>query len=168
VLPNGVRLASILAGSLVRKLRAESPGPHPGPPLTHVVITLSLCCQTFMSAALSPINVSEPTMIWTLQRISDLICVSLLQEADICAVFEVESLPEALARPDAVALLHKNLRDCVDLMGVGSSAGAPRGPRDTVAEDTAAVAHAVLDGKDLGDVRCCNVLICAREQLRVQ
>ena len=26
------------------------------------------------------------------------------------------------ARPDAVAMLHKNLRDCVDLMGVGSSA----------------------------------------------
>ncbi len=81
-------------------------------------------------------------------------CVRVPQEADICGVFEVESLPEALARPDAVALLHKNLRDCVDLMGVGSSAGPPRGPRDTVAEDTAAVAHAVLDGKDLGDVRC--------------
>lgn len=79
------------------------------------------------------------------------------QEEDICAVFEVDSLPAALARPDAVAVLHKSLRDCVDLMGVGS--GAPRGPRDTVAEDTAAVAHAVLDGKDLGDVRCCSYIL---------
>ncbi len=74
------------------------------------------------------------------------------QEADICAVFEVGTLPDALTRPDAVAVLHKNLRDCVGLMGVGSATGT-RGPRDTVAEDTAAVAHAVVDGKDLGDVR---------------
>ena len=73
-----------------------------------------------------------------------------LQEADICATFEVASLEAAMRREDAVPHLHAKLRDCVDMMGVGGA--APRA--DTVAEDTAAIARTAIDGKDMGDVKC--------------
>lgn len=58
-----------------------------------------------------------------------------------------------MRRQDAVPHLHAKLRDCVDMMGVGGAAPQAR-PADTVGEDTAAVARSVVDGKDLGDVKC--------------
>lgn len=47
----------------------------------------------------------------------------------------------------AVETLHDQLRDCVDLMGIGT--GMPRG--DTIAEEGVAVTKD--QPKDLGDVR---------------
>ena len=47
----------------------------------------------------------------------------------------------------AVETLHDQLRDCVDLMGIGT--GMPRG--DTVAEEGVAVTKDLP--KDMGDVR---------------
>lgn len=48
---------------------------------------------------------------------------------------------------NAVETLHDQLRDCVDLMGIGT--GMPR--TDTIAEEGAAVSKD--QPKDLGDVR---------------
>ena len=50
--------------------------------------------------------------------------------------------------------LHDQLRDCVDLMGIGT--GMPRA--DTVAEEGVAVTKA--DPKDLGDVRYSTLKAC--------
>ena len=47
----------------------------------------------------------------------------------------------------AVETLHDQLRDCVDLMGIGT--GMPRG--DTIAEEGVAVTKDLP--KDMGDVR---------------
>ena len=78
-------------------------------------------------------------------------CASHSQEPDICETFKVGSLADALQREDAVQQLHRALRDCVDMMGVG---GAKQARTDTMAEDSGTVQRASSDGKDLGDVKC--------------